>query len=213
MKSIKNEGTAHCPHKCEPFDVEYWSLIRADQDPDLKIAAMGGELNLVRCPECGEFFHHDGDLIYFDAPSEVLVFVFSEKDRQREPELAKRMRDDYETIKHVLLKQMNMDYPPVSVFGLEELKLLLQADEKASYESEAVAAASAAQGFAVTRLKPSYAREHHFPFYVPTPTKNHSANEYAVASAKVLKSGLNSTLLRNFADRMSEDGAQPPRVL
>ena len=99
MKSIKNQGAACCPHHCEPFDVEYWSLVSANQDPDLKAAALGGELNLVQCPTCGCFFHHDGNLIYFDAPAELLVFVFSQKDREKEPELLKRMQQDYEIIK------------------------------------------------------------------------------------------------------------------
>ena len=79
MKSIRNESAAHCPSGCEPFEVEYWSLIRADQNPDLKESILGGELNLVRCPECGTYFHHDEDLLYLDIPAELLVFVFSKK--------------------------------------------------------------------------------------------------------------------------------------
>lgn len=213
MKSIKNEAAAHCPNHCEPFDVEYWSLVSADQDPDLKTAILGGELNLVQCPECGAFFHHDGDLIYFDAPAELLVFVFSEKDRQREPELIQRMHQDYQIIKNTLLKQLHMDYPPISVFGLEALKNLLQKEETDFYESEVIAASAAAQGFAVVRLKPSYARAHHFPFYVPAPAQQKTANEYAVAASKVLQGGVQSALLRNFADQMSQEGALPPQVL
>lgn len=213
MKSIKNEAAAHCPNHCEPFDVEYWSFISAEQDPDLKSAILGGELNLVQCPECQTFFHHDGDLIYFDAPSELLVFVFSEKDRQREPELVARMHKDYELIKTTLLKQLNMDYPPVSVFGLEALKGVLQGEEEAAFESEAVAAAAAAAGLRVVRLKPSYARAHHFPFYVPAPEKDQTPNSYAVAASKVLKTGLQSSLLRNFLDQMSQEKALPPQVL
>ncbi len=213
MKSIKNEAAAKCPNHCEPFDVEYWSLVSADQDPDLKTAILGGELNLVQCPECGTFFHHDGDLIYFDAPAELLVFVFSEKDRRREPELLARMQKDYELIKNTLLKQLQMDYPPVSVFGLEALKNILQKEETDLYESEAVAAAAADMGFQIVRLKPSYARANHFPFYVPAPKENNSANGYAVAASQVLQNGLNSLLLRNFVDHMSEEGALPPSVL
>ena len=213
MKSIKNQGSAKCPNKCEDFEVDYWSLIRADQDPDLKTAALGGELNLVQCPECGTFFHHDGDLIYFDAPAELLVFVFSQKDHQKEPELVKRMQEDYKTIKNTLLKQLHMDYPPVSVFGLEALKTLLQEEELIAFESEAVAASSAAQGFGVVRLKPSYAREHHFPYYVPAPTGENNANSYAVVASKVLQAGLNSKLLRNFVDHLSQEGAQTPITL
>lgn len=213
MKSIKNEGAACCPNHCESFDAEYWSLVSADQDPDLKTAILGGELNLVRCPECGTFFHHDGDLIYFDAPAELLVFVFSEKDREKEPELLARMQKDYGIIKNTLLKQLHMDYPPVSVFGLEALKNILQEEEKNMFESEAVAASAAALGYSVARLKPSYARQHHFPFYVPAPAQDQTARGYAVAAAKVLKSGLASTLLRHFEDKMSEDGAEAPAVL
>ncbi len=213
MKSIKNEGPAHCPHHCEPFDVEYWSIIRADQDPDLKTAAMGGELNLVQCPDCGTFFHHDGNLIYFDAPEELLVFVFSEKDRANEKELRERMQHDYELIKNTILKELHMDYPPVCVFGLDGLKQILQEEEHYSFESEAVAASAAAQGFALARLKPSYAREHHFPYYVPVIAGGKTPNDYAVAASKVLKGGLNSKLLRNFEDQMSQEGVSAPLTI
>ncbi len=213
MKSIKNEAAAHCPNHCEAFDVEYWSVISADKDPDLKTAALGGELNLVQCPECGSFFHHDGDLIYFDAPLELLVFVFAEKSRAQEKELLTRMQQDYQIIKTTLLKELHMDYPPLSVFGLESLKNILQKEEENSFESEAVAACSAAEGFEVVRLKPSYAREHHFPYYVPAPTGKATPNAYAVAASKVLKSGLKSPLLMNFKDQMSQEGASVPLVL
>ncbi|MBR4682242.1 MAG: hypothetical protein IKP06_02945 [Elusimicrobiaceae bacterium] len=213
MKSIKNEAAAHCPNHCEAFDVEYWSVISADKDPDLKTAALGGELNLVQCPECGSFFHHDGDLIYFDAPLELLVFVFAEKSRAQEKELLTRMQQDYQIIKTTLLKELHMDYPPLSVFGLESLKNILQKEEENSFESEAVAACSAAEGFEVVRLKPSYAREHHFSYYVPAPTGKATPNAYAVAASKVLKSGLKSPLLMNFKDQMSQEGASVPLVL
>ena len=213
MKSIKNEAAVYCPNKCEEFDVEYWSFISADQDPDLKAAAMGGELNLVQCPQCGMFFHHDGDLIYLDAPAELLLFVFSEKNRSHEKELRTRMQRDYEIIKNTLEKQLQMDYPPICVFGLEALKDVLQREEKQAFESEAVAAASAEQGFGVVRLKPSYAREHHFPYYVPVPEGKRTPNAYAVAASKVLRSGLKSPLLTNFKDQMSQEGVAVPLTL
>ncbi|MBR4592906.1 MAG: hypothetical protein IKO35_06835, partial [Elusimicrobiaceae bacterium] len=178
MKSIKNEAAANCPNHCEPFEVEYWSLVSAAQDPDLKSAVLGGELNLVQCPQCGAFFHHDGDMIYFDAPAQLLIFVFAEKNRSQEKELLVRMQRDYEIIKETLAKQLHIDYPPVCVFGLDALKHLLQKEEENSFESEAVAAAAAAQGFGVVRLKPSYAREHHFPYYVPAPSGRATAQAY-----------------------------------
>ncbi len=213
MKSIKNAASVCCPNHCEEFDVEYWSVISADQDPDLKTAALGGELNLVQCPACGMFFHHDGDFIYLDAPAQLLVFVFSPKNRSQEQELRQRMQQDYQIIKNTLAKQLHIDYPPVCVFGLDELKHLLQQEEDNSFESEAVAASAAAAGFGVVRLKPSYAREHHFPYYVPVPTGRATANGYAVAASQVLKTGLKSPLLLHFKDQMSQEGATAPLTL
>lgn len=213
MKSIRNESAAHCPSGCEPFDVEYWSLIRADQNPDLKESILGGELNLVRCPECGTYFHHDEDLLYLDIPAELLVFVFSKKTQASSPDLRARIESDFGIIKNTLLKDAHLDFPPISVFGLEELKPILQHEQELVDESEVVAAAAAAAGFSVARLKPSYAREHHFPFYVPAPVQASCANDYAVAAAEVLKTGLNSKLLLHFKDKMAEQNAQLPPVL
>ena len=212
MRSLQNESAAHCPNECDPFDVTYWSLVRADENPDLKSAILSGELNLVRCPECGTYFHHDGEIIYFDAPAELLVFVFSPKDKPREHELKEKIEHDYQVIKNSLLKDVHLNYPPLCVFGLAELQHLLQHEDKRTAESEVIAAASATAGFEVARLKPSYAREHHFPLYVPAP-QGPSANDYAVAAARVLKNGLNSTLLLHFKDKMSEAGAQSPVLL
>ncbi len=214
MRSLQNEAAAHCPHGCEAFDVTYWSLVRGDENDDLKSALLGGELNLVRCPECGTYFHHDGEVMYFDAPAELLVFVFSAKDKARQNELKAKMEQDYHTLQHLLLEELHLDYEPISLFGLEELQHLLHHEEHLTAESEVVAAASATHGFEIARLKPSYARTHQFPFYVPAPAvENPTANDYAVAAAQVLKSGLSSTLLLNFKDQMSADGAQPPVLL
>ncbi len=214
MRSLQNESAAHCPHGCDNFDVTYWSLVRGDENEDLKSAILGGELNLVRCPECGHYFHHDGELIYFDGPAELLAFVFSPKDKVREQELKAKMEHDYQVIKNTLLKELHLDYPPLSLFGLEELQHVLHHEQEHAAESEVIAASAAVLGLEVARLKPSYAREHHFPLYVPAPAvKNPTANDYAVVAAKVLKSGLTSPLLLHFKDVMAQEGSQPPVCL
>lgn len=203
----------HCPHGCEPFETDYFCFIRADENPDLKDAILGGELHLARCPECGAFFHHEKELIYLDPSNELLVFMLPSESKAREAELRKRMQDDYRTVKDVLLKDLKLDYPPVCVFGLEELKLLLENEQRTALESEIVAAASAAEGFEIARLKPSYAREHHFPYYIPALPHTKHPHDYALAAAKVLKSGLHSPLLLNLKDHMSqEDAVLPPLI-
>lgn len=212
MKSIKAEGQAKCPNHCEEFDVEYWSFVRADEDPDLKTAALGGELNLVCCPECKTFFHHDGNLIYLDAPNELMIFVFSHADKDKEAALAAKMKEDYQTIKQVLSNKLHFDYQPFYVFGLDGLKQILEQEEKMLFESEVVAAAAAQAGCSIVRLKPGYAREKRFPLYVPAPL-GEGANGYALAAHKVIKQGIQSLLLQNFLDQMSQEGASLPVVI
>lgn len=212
MKSIKAEGRVQCPNKCEEFDAEYWSFVRADEDPDLKTAAMGGELNLFCCPHCKTFFHHEDNLVYLDAPAELMIFIFPHADKDKEAALTAKMQEDYKIIKQALSSTLHLDYPPIYVFGLDALKAVLEKEEEANFESEVVAGTCAAAGLKVVRLKPGYARQHHFPFYVPAP-KGEGANGYAVAAHKVLKHGISSPLLQNFLDRMSEEGATLPQVI
>lgn len=213
MNSIKNQTQVNCPNGCEPFEADYFCFIRADENPDLKDAILGGELHLVRCPECGAYFHHEKELIYLDPLNELLVFMFPRDSKERENELRKRMQDDYRTVKDVLLKSLHLDYPPICVFGLEELKHLLESEERNILESEAVAASSASAGFEVVRLKPSYARMHHFPYYIPALPHSKHPEDYALAAAKVLKSGLHSPLLLNLKDHMSQEEAVLPLLV
>jgi len=213
MNSIIHKTLAHCPNGCEPFEADCFCFIRTDENPELKEAMLGGELNLVCCPECGTYFHAQDELIYLDPSDELLVFLFPEKEQAQKDDLQKRIADDYRIIKDTLLKSLEIDYPPVCVFGLEQLKHLLENEASAALESEAVAAASAAEGFNVVRLKPAYARQHHFPFYVPAASHTRFANDYAVAAAQVLKSGLHSPLLLNFKDHMSQEEAVLPQIV
>lgn len=210
MKSIQNEGAVSCPKHCEEFDAEYWTFISGDDNPELKEAILGGELNLFRCPSCGDFFHYTGTVVYYERSADLLVFVFPHEEKAKEQELAAKMRRDYEAIKDTVLK--DMPYAPFYVFGLDGLKEVLLKEQERSFESEAVAAACAAAGYPVVRLRPGYARKEGFPWYVPS-AADAAPNEFAVAACKVLKSGLKSPLLQHFMDKMSEGGARAPVIL
>lgn len=212
MQSIKNEERVTCPNGCEPFEIEYWSFIDASKNNDLKEMLLGGELNLFRCPSCQTFFHHDANIVYFDAPAELLVFVFSEKEKEKEKELVAKMQEDYQTLKNSVFKELHIDYQPIYVFGLEGLKEVLAAEEALHFESEVVAAAAASAGLKLVRLKPSYAREKGFPLYVAQGTDS-TAQGYALSAGKVLSTGIHSGRLQNFKDKMSEGKVETPLIL
>lgn len=212
MRSLKFSETVMCPNGCEPFEADRWSFVNVTQNPELKDAVLGGELNLFCCPQCGAFFHGDTDLIYMDEQAGLLVFVFSAKNRKDQKALREKMQQDYAVLKDNLLKQLKLDLGPLSVFGLEELKETVQREQRRTDESEAVAAASAARGFKVARLHPQWARENDAPLYVPAGTDG-SSSAFAAAARKVLGGGLKSPLLEHFAQLMEKEKAAVPQTL
>ena len=212
MKSVKFPEMLQCPNGCDSFEADRWSFVNATLNPELKDAVLGGELNLFCCPQCNSFFHGDTDLIHLDEQAGLLVFVFSGKNRSSRKELLSKMERDYALLKDSLFKQIQLDFGPMYVFGLEELKEVVLCEQQRTDESEAIAAAAAALGMKVVRLAPQWAREHESPLYVAAGAED-TAGGYAAAARKVLKSGLKSPLLAHFAKIMEGDGAQAPEVL
>ncbi|MGB2579141.1 hypothetical protein AAIR98_001060 [Elusimicrobium simillimum] len=197
MKSIKGSANIKCPHGCEEFESEFWSLIDAASAPELKDAALGGELNLMSCPTCKHYFYHENNLIYFDAPTGLLVFVFDEKEKKNEKEIKEKMHHDFELIKHSIAKEMKIGSEPLYVFGLEALKNLIAEENDFVEESEVVAAASASLGYKLATLKPEYARNSGYPLYVPVKAGN-TQEDLLKSAHGVLASGVNSARLKKF---------------
>lgn len=211
MRSVKLTENLTCPHGCESFEADRWSFVNVTQNPELKEAVLGGELNLFCCPQCQHFFHGDTDLIYLDEQAQLLIFVFAQGNRKRKKQLQAKMQRDYLFLKDTLLKKMHLDFKPICVFGLEELKGVVQKEEERKDESQVIAAAAAALGLSVACLKPNWARENDFPLYTAAGT-DETAKSFAGSARKVLKSGLKSPLLKHFAEVMMGEGAQAPEV-
>ena len=150
-------------------------------------------------------------MIYLDEEAQLLIFVFSEKNRVKQKELVAKMRQDYQLLKDSLIKKMDFDFNPLYVFGLEELKEVLEKEEQRNDESQVIAAAAAALGLQVTRLVPQWAREHNYPLYTAAGV-DETAKSFADSARKVLESGLQSPLLKHFAEEMKGDGALAPKV-
>jgi hypothetical protein len=211
MKSVKLNETITCPNGCEPFEADRWSFINVTQDPDLKEAVLGGELNLVRCENCHTFFHNENDLIYLDEEAQLLIFVFAPCSKAKQKELKAKMQQDYQLLRETLFKKIHLDFGPICVFGLEELKKVVEKEDQRNDESQVIAAAAAALGLNVARLVPQWAREHNYPLYTAAGT-DETAKSFADSARKVLESGLRSPLLKHFAEEMKGDGAQAPKV-
>ncbi|MDR0952747.1 MAG: CpXC domain-containing protein [Elusimicrobiota bacterium] len=186
MKSIKGQGQANCPNGCEPFDAEFWTLIRGDQDTELKAALLGGELNLLRCPECETFFYHDRNFIYFDPSIELLALVSPKADKKDFDKIKTQMQKDFKLLKDNMTS-LSIDYDPFYLAGLEELKAMLEYEEHITQESEVIAAYAAEKGYKIAALKRYGARLKGYPFYIPVDGGDYNAASVLSAAREILK--------------------------
>ena len=211
MKSIKSDGSAICPNGCEPFEAEFWTLIGADEDEDLKQALLGGELNLVKCPECGKFFYHDRNIIYFDPPAQLLAFVAPNENKKDFEKVKTKMQADFKLLKDNL-SSMNIDYEPFYLCGLEELKAMVEYEAKVNDESEVIAAFTAQLGFKLAPLRRAYARLKGWPFYIPVIGDDYTVENVLKASKSVHAQNAGLGLMAAFIKDISAGAQLPPRL-
>ena len=207
MKSIKGEGSVNCPHCDEVFDAEFWTLIRGDADQELKDSLIGGELNLVSCPSCGNFFYHERTIIYFDPTIELLAFVWGGKEEDFEKQKS-QMQKDFELLKNNLTS-LNIDYQPFYLKSLAELKAMIEYEDFTRTQSEVIATLAAENKFKVIALKPSVARVSGFPFYAPIYKEEYTLENFTKAATELLKQNSALNMLKVMLDEVKKTSKLP----
>jgi hypothetical protein len=186
-------------------------LIRADKDENLKQALLGGELNLIACPECGKLFYYDENIIYFDISAELMALVSPKSDKKNFEKIKNKMRRDFKLLKDNL-KSVDIDYEPFYLCGIEELKSMAEYETKITEESEVLSALSAQLGYKLAALKKSSARLKGYPFYIPVSDGQYNRDSALKAAKEILKINSSMRLLEVFVKDISS-GAQLPPLL
>ena len=213
MKSIQGVVEAKCPHcAAAEFEAEIWSFIRADSEPELKEAILYGELNLLECSECKNFFYYESPLVYFDPAAELLVFLLPLSYESDSLKWREKMAADFASIKNGLASEMKIDYEPLVLFGAETLKQLLEGTLDEEDENAAIAATAKSLGFKTTPLKPSVARACGYPNCLPHEGAECDAESFVSAAVKILASGLESGRLKKMLAEVNSDTKSFPKL-
>ncbi len=149
------------------FAADIVSSINAQQDPQLKDMLLAGELNIVKCPFCGEVFYVEHFLLYIDPPNEIIAFIypynfFSEKETWR-----LKMLSDFKNAQDALLPEEKIKYEPMLFFGLDAFLEFLHREEELQDEIEIVKYLSEKFSIPTIKLRPSKARERNIPNIFP----------------------------------------------
>src|SRR5579871_5023263 len=74
--STFNDIDITCEQCGKEFRGTIWTAIHAKQDPELKELLLGGEINLVMCPECSHVAYQDHFVLYQDPTAELIAYVY-----------------------------------------------------------------------------------------------------------------------------------------
>src|SRR5689334_20244816 len=103
--STFNDIDMECEECGEEFRGTVWVGVHAGEDPKLKDLLLGGELNLVSCPQCGHVAFYDHFLIYQDPSAELVAYVYPENQKRQEDELRKMMLSGFNEAQQGLPKK------------------------------------------------------------------------------------------------------------
>jgi hypothetical protein len=159
--STFNDIDVECPQCGEEFRGTVWVAIHAGQDPELKDLLLGGELNLISCPECGLISFQEQFLIYQEPAAELVAYVYPDAERGQEAELRKLMLSGFQQAQETLPKKERLSYDPVLVFGLEELIEMLRDEESLAHQSQIAQQLCKQNNLNFELLRPAQARRMH----------------------------------------------------
>jgi hypothetical protein len=144
-----------------------WVAVHAGQDPELKELMLGGELNLVSCPECGLVAYQEHFLIYQEPRAELVAYVYPESQESQAAELQKIMLKGFQDAQDTLPDKDRLHYDPILIFGLEGLIEMLQEEAAMAVQSQVAQALCEQQRLRTILLSPSHARRLHTMRVIP----------------------------------------------
>lgn len=151
----------------EVTEVDLWSSVNAQQNPELKELLIAGELNVIKCEKCGTMFYAEQFILYLDPLSELLAFVYPSEFRKDRQQWQSSMMDDFNRLKEDTKMKDEINYMPVILFGLDELIELLHREELLLDEIEVLKNVKDNLNLKLMKISPSNARIKHLPCLLP----------------------------------------------
>lgn len=211
--ALKGAIVAECPKGCGPTEAEMWSYIRGDVDTALREALIAGDLNIVKCIECGQLFSPDATVVYYDPGEEFLAFIFPESYRKEEARWREKMHEDYKQMKGVLEEGAGAPSEPMLLFGLEEASKHLGQDQDLEDEVGVAEFLCPDLGLSIYPVARAYARERNLPRIIPSTVKGAKATREDLLSALMILLKANDRLegFRRWLAVLGEEEGLPPK--
>lgn len=214
--SLKGEIEAKCPNGCEPFTAEIWTYVQGDKEPELRLALMAREFNLILCPGCDKPFFPPEPYIYYEPQAEVLAFVFPESYREKADFWRAKMHEDFVIFKKGMAGRLAADLEPEIFFGIDELAELLEGEDYRGEEREVMEYYAKELGLSIYPVNRGHSRQKGVPPalpYVPNGSKAPTRAEVIAGLKKVVEANDRLTAYGKYLAELSGAPAAglPPR--
>jgi hypothetical protein len=182
--SISNLEEITCP--CgEVFEAELLSAISVNDNPELKDALIAGEINLVSCPKCGQMFYAERFILYHDSENELIAFVYPLSFQEQAAQCKEKMRQEFskalDNFEEGEKKKIN--YEPLLIFGIEDLVLLLKAEQELEDEEMILTHLAASISVDTLKFSPATARKFSIPRILPVSKKIQGDDSASITEA------------------------------
>lgn len=111
------------------FNAQLCEYIFTEYDPELRDALLGGELNVVTCPSCGEGFPVENRVLYRDEKNKLWIWMCPKMEEARREELLSEIMENNPYFKDHHLDEKD-DYRKHLVFGRNALIALLLKEDR-----------------------------------------------------------------------------------
>jgi len=157
--STFNDIDISCEECGHEFRGTIWTAVHAGEDPELKELLLGGELNMVMCPECSHVAFQDHFVLYQDPPAELAAYVYPAHQVREADSLRKMMVQSFREAQEVYAPKDRKSYDPVLLFGLEALVEMMTQEEARAEQSQIAQEICKENDIPFILLRPSEARQ------------------------------------------------------
>lgn len=183
--SISSLEEIKCP--CgEVFEAELLSAISVSDNPELKEALISGEINIVCCPACGEMFHAERFILYHDSENELIAFVYPMSFMGQAAQCKKKMQNEFKAAIENFEDKNKISYEPLLFFGIEELAMMLRAEQELEDEESVLTYTASELGLSLVKISSSFARKLNIPKIFPVLKGEKKFTEAAIPALKIL---------------------------
>jgi hypothetical protein len=205
---ISNLEEIECP--CgHVFEAELLSAISISDNPELKSVLMGGEINVVSCPECKKIFYAECFVLYYDRENELIAFVYPLSFQNQAAQCKRKMREEFELALKSFEEKEKIRYEPLMLFGIEDLVSLLHSEQDIEDEEMVLKYLVSELPLDIVKIAPNLARKLRIPKILPISKEGGNLEAKSLISGLQILTKYNSNLLYyiEFLDKISKNKA------